>query len=95
MLCRTLTPTPALRPGLRRGRFKARAPMARQLCLLSPTGEKLRAELHWRVQDFRIMEAKCRGGSVAGDWRRAAHGCAATASQTGCLPSRRADPRPR
>ncbi len=36
-----------------------------------------------------------RGGSVAGDRRRAAQGCAATARQTGCLPRRRADPRPR
>ncbi|MBB6574871.1 hypothetical protein FHT07_003084 [Xanthomonas arboricola] len=83
---RTLTPTPAL---------AARAPMARKLCLLSPTGEGFRAELHWRVQDFRVMEVTCRGGSVAGDWRRAAQGCAAAASQTGCLPSRRADLRPR
>ncbi|NMI23080.1 hypothetical protein E1J24_14790 [Xanthomonas hortorum pv. pelargonii] len=34
-------PTPAQRPGprLRRGRSKARAPMARQLCLLAPEGE--------------------------------------------------------
>ncbi|PPU51227.1 hypothetical protein XarbCFBP6827_06195 [Xanthomonas arboricola] len=42
---RTLTPAPAPRPGprLRRGRSKARAPMARKLCLLSPTGERLRA----------------------------------------------------
>ncbi|NJC38769.1 hypothetical protein GGR60_003323 [Xanthomonas arboricola] len=31
------------------------------------------------------MEATCRGGSAAGDWRRATHGCAAAASQTGCL----------
>ncbi|NIJ75660.1 hypothetical protein FHT08_000708 [Xanthomonas campestris] len=94
---RTLAPTPAPRPGprLRRGRSKARAPMARQLCLLAPKGEGLRAELHWRVQDFRVMEVTCRDGSVAGDRRRAAHGCAATASQTGCLPSRKADPRPR
>ncbi len=62
---------------------------------LAPTGEGLQATLHWHAQDFRVMEVTCRGGSVAGDWRRAAHGCAATASQTGCLPSRRADPRPR
>ncbi|MBB4770074.1 hypothetical protein FHR57_002583 [Xanthomonas arboricola] len=36
-------PPPAPRPGprLRRGRSKARAPMARQLCLLAPTGEGL------------------------------------------------------
>ncbi|PPU45424.1 hypothetical protein XarbCFBP7697_06170 [Xanthomonas arboricola] len=41
---RTLTPIPAPRPGprLRRGRSLAHAPMARQLCLLSPTGEGLR-----------------------------------------------------
>ncbi|MBB6338139.1 hypothetical protein FHR59_002402 [Xanthomonas arboricola] len=41
---RTLTPSPTPRHGtrLRRGRSKARAPMARQLCLLSPTGEGLR-----------------------------------------------------
>ncbi|NIK33988.1 hypothetical protein FHY15_003160 [Xanthomonas arboricola] len=63
--------------------------------LHAPTGEGLQAKLHWRVQDFRVMEVTCRGGSVAGDWRRAAQGCAAAASQTGCLPSRRADPRPR
>ncbi|PPT54386.1 hypothetical protein XarbCFBP8138_16650 [Xanthomonas arboricola] len=88
-------PHPNPGPRLRRGRSQARAPMAHQLCLLAPTGEGLRAELHWRVQDFRVMEVTCRGGSVAGDWRRAAHGCAATASQTGCLPSRKADPRPR
>ena len=47
---------------------------------------------------FKLLEVtvmKCRGGSVAGDWRRAAQGCAAAASQTGCLPSRGADPRPR
>ncbi|PPU73418.1 hypothetical protein XmelCFBP4644_07835 [Xanthomonas melonis] len=38
---RTLTPTPALRPGprLRRGRSSARAPTARKLCLLAPVGE--------------------------------------------------------
>ncbi|MBB4728816.1 hypothetical protein FHR58_002874 [Xanthomonas arboricola] len=45
LLCRTLTPTPALRPGLRRGRSKARAPMARQLCLLAPTRERLSSSL--------------------------------------------------
>ncbi|PPU64155.1 hypothetical protein XcodCFBP4690_09660 [Xanthomonas codiaei] len=40
---RTLTPTPAPRPGprLRRGRSKARAPVARKLCLLAPRGEQL------------------------------------------------------
>ncbi|PPU82406.1 hypothetical protein XhhCFBP4925_08835 [Xanthomonas hortorum pv. hederae] len=40
---RPLTPTTAPRPGprLRRGRSKARAPMARKLCLLAPTGEGL------------------------------------------------------
>ncbi|PPU14341.1 hypothetical protein XarjCFBP1022_04725 [Xanthomonas arboricola] len=83
----TLTPTPAPRPGprLRRGRSKARAPMARKLCLLAPTGEGLQATPHWHAQDFRVMEVTCRGGSVAGDWRRAAQGCAAAASQTGCL----------
>ncbi|PPU11237.1 hypothetical protein XacyCFBP1159_15650 [Xanthomonas arboricola pv. corylina] len=39
----TLTPTPAPRPGprLRCGRSRARAPMARQLCLLAPRGEGL------------------------------------------------------
>ncbi len=42
-----------------------------------------------------ITPTTCRGTSVAGDWRRAAHGCAATARQTGCLPRRRADPRGR
>ncbi|PPU88969.1 hypothetical protein XpopCFBP1817_17440 [Xanthomonas populi] len=37
----TLTPTPAARPGprLRRGRFKARTPMARKQCLLALRGE--------------------------------------------------------
>ncbi|QDS14342.1 hypothetical protein FPL04_00800 [Xanthomonas arboricola] len=36
-------PTPAPRPGprWRRGRSKARAPMARKPCLLAPTGEGL------------------------------------------------------
>ncbi|PPU49987.1 hypothetical protein XdyCFBP7245_21935 [Xanthomonas dyei] len=40
---RTLTPPPAPRPGprLRRGRSYARAPTARKLCLLAPTGEGL------------------------------------------------------
>ncbi|MBB5860286.1 hypothetical protein GGR69_001943 [Xanthomonas arboricola] len=33
----------------------------------------------------KAMTANGRGSSVAGDWRRAAHGCAAAASQTGCL----------
>ncbi len=50
-----------------------------------PRGEGLQAVLHRRVEDFQVMEATYRGGSVAGDWRRAAHGCAAAASQTGCL----------
>ncbi|PPV02682.1 hypothetical protein XvhCFBP2543_10950 [Xanthomonas vasicola] len=37
---RTLTPTSAPRPGprLRRGRSKARAPLARKPCLLAPRG---------------------------------------------------------
>ncbi|PPT99209.1 hypothetical protein XarbCFBP7408_15520 [Xanthomonas arboricola pv. guizotiae] len=40
---RTLSPTPAPRPGprLRRGRSKARAPVARKPCLLAPQGEEL------------------------------------------------------
>ncbi|PPU20670.1 hypothetical protein XarbCFBP7610_05575 [Xanthomonas arboricola] len=40
---RTLTPSPAPRPGprLQRGGSKARAPMARQQCLLVPMGEVL------------------------------------------------------
>ncbi|PPU65607.1 hypothetical protein XcodCFBP4690_03715 [Xanthomonas codiaei] len=40
---RTLTRTPAPRPGprLRRGRSKAHAPMARKPCLFAPTGEGL------------------------------------------------------
>ncbi len=41
------------------------------------------------------MPTTRQSGSVAGDWRRAAQGCAAAASQTGCLPSRRAEPRSR
>ncbi|PPU64094.1 hypothetical protein XcodCFBP4690_10655 [Xanthomonas codiaei] len=41
----TLTPTPALRPGphSQRGRSKARAPVARNPCLLAPAGEGLAA----------------------------------------------------
>ncbi|PPU78686.1 hypothetical protein XcuCFBP2542_00315 [Xanthomonas cucurbitae] len=40
---RPLTPTPAPRPGQRsqRGRSKARAPVARNPCLLAPLGEGL------------------------------------------------------
>ncbi|PPV01724.1 hypothetical protein XvhCFBP2543_15405 [Xanthomonas vasicola] len=40
---RTPTPTSAARPGprLRRGRCKARAPVARMLCLLAPVGERI------------------------------------------------------
>ncbi|PPU19488.1 hypothetical protein XarbCFBP7610_12715 [Xanthomonas arboricola] len=39
----TLTPTPAARPGhvLRRGRSKARAPVARERCGFAPRGEGL------------------------------------------------------
>ncbi|PPT74093.1 hypothetical protein XaplCFBP3122_17825 [Xanthomonas arboricola pv. populi] len=41
---RTLSPTPAPRPGprLRRGRTNARAPVARKPCLGAPVGEGLR-----------------------------------------------------
>ncbi len=74
----------------------------RASCASSPRRERGFGQLrHDRVQHFsksrqlEVAATTCRGGSVAGDWRRAAHGCAATASQTGCLPSRRADPRPR
>ncbi|NJC47905.1 UNVERIFIED_ORG: hypothetical protein GGR78_001126 [Xanthomonas campestris] len=74
----------------------------RTSCASSPRRERGFGQLrHDRVQHFsksrqlEVAATTCRGGSVAGDWRRAAHGCAATASQTGCLPSRRADPRPR
>ncbi|PPU16311.1 hypothetical protein XarbCFBP7610_21040 [Xanthomonas arboricola] len=40
---RTLTPTPAPRPGPRwqRGHSQARAPVARKLCLIAPGGEGL------------------------------------------------------
>ncbi|PPU44078.1 hypothetical protein XcyCFBP4188_08120 [Xanthomonas hortorum pv. cynarae] len=40
---RTLTPTPAPRPGPRllRGRSKPRAPVARKRCLVAPAGEGL------------------------------------------------------
>ncbi|PPV05545.1 hypothetical protein XbrCFBP1976_16695 [Xanthomonas bromi] len=46
---RTLTPTPALRPGprLRRGRSSARAPKARKLCPLAPMGEGLLSAPMW------------------------------------------------
>ncbi|APP83724.1 hypothetical protein BI317_05505 [Xanthomonas hortorum pv. gardneri] len=35
---------------MRRGRSKARAPMARKLCLLAPTGEGLSQLAQYRVQ---------------------------------------------
>ncbi|MFS8393326.1 hypothetical protein EIQ02_02555 [Xanthomonas campestris pv. raphani] len=38
---RTLTPAQRPGPRLRRGRSKARAPMAREPCLLAPEGEGL------------------------------------------------------
>ncbi|NJB77045.1 hypothetical protein GGR65_000047 [Xanthomonas sp. 3376] len=40
---------------------------------------------HHSLNASKAMTANGRGSSVAGDWRKAAHGCAAAASQTGCL----------
>ncbi|NJC50438.1 UNVERIFIED_ORG: hypothetical protein GGR78_003744 [Xanthomonas campestris] len=78
-------------PRLRRGRSKARAPS----CPSSSLRERcLKASLSF-FETFSGHGNNVQSGSVAGDWRRAAHGCAAAASQTGCLPSRGADPRPR
>ena len=78
-------------PRLLRGRSKARAPS----CPSSPLRERcLKASLSF-FETFSGHGNNVQSGSVAGDWRRAAQGCAAAASQTGCLPSRGADPRPR
>ncbi|PPT88574.1 hypothetical protein XarbCFBP8149_05455 [Xanthomonas arboricola] len=85
---------PAPRPGprLRRGRFQARAPMARKLCLLAPhgSGALIRRPEHEKTSHHsptasKVMTANGRGSSVTGDWRKAAQGRAAAASQTGCL----------
>ncbi|SYZ56163.1 hypothetical protein CPBF426_35970 [Xanthomonas arboricola pv. juglandis] len=65
-----------------------------QLCLLAPAERCLKASLNF-FETFSGHGNNVQSGSVAGDWRRAAQGCAAAASQTGCLPSRGADPRPR
>ncbi|CAJ26017.1 hypothetical protein XCV4286 [Xanthomonas euvesicatoria pv. vesicatoria str. 85-10] len=64
---RTLTPTPAPRPGPRqqRGRFKARAPMARKLCLGAPMGEGLCVVVRFELRESFGFRARkiLRGGT--------------------------------